>query len=143
MAPGGAWKGRVSSSYPGVGSASFVFFFWYLHSWKRKCRELGHLHDTLGYLSRPWSLCEHTIWATQSRHCQRSFRIRTNFESITWQIASYSPALAFISQWSGHYLSDFNTCDPEGRFHVWNQTFTDGDPRKTAMFHSFFHMSLR
>ena len=28
--------------------------------------------------------------------------------------------------------------DPEeGRFNVWNQTFTDGDPRKTAMFHSF------
>ena len=43
----------------------------------------------------------------------------------------------------GIILSDFNTCDPEGRFHVWNQTFTDGDPRKTAMFHSFFHMSLR
>ena len=26
---------------------------------------------------------------------------------------------------------------------MWNQTFTDGDPRKTAMFHAFFHMSLR
>ena len=37
-----------------------------------------------------------------------------------------------------------NICDPEeGRFNVWNQTFTDGDPRKTAMFHSFFHMSLK
>ena len=36
-------------------------------------------------------------------------------------------------------LRDFNICDPEeGRFNVWNQTFTDGDPRKTAMFHSFF-----
>ena len=34
---------------------------------------------------------------------------------------------------------DFNICDPEGgRFDVWNQTFTDGDPRKTAVFHSFF-----
>ena len=41
-------------------------------------------------------------------------------------------------------LDDFNICDPEeGRIHVWNQTFTDGDPTKTAMFHSFFHMSLR
>ena len=39
----------------------------------------------------------------------------------------------------GIILSDFNTCDPEeGRFNVWNQTFTDGDPRKTAVFHSFF-----
>ena len=36
-------------------------------------------------------------------------------------------------------LGDFNIYDPEeGRFNVWNQTFTDGDPRKTAMFHSFF-----
>ena len=36
-------------------------------------------------------------------------------------------------------LGDFNLCDPEeGRFNVWNQTFTDGDPRKTAVFHSFF-----
>ena len=26
----------------------------------------------------------------------------------------------------------------EGRFNVWNQTFTDGDPKKTAVFHSFF-----
>ena len=35
-------------------------------------------------------------------------------------------------------LGDFNICDPEeGRFNVWNQTFTDGDPGKTAVFHSF------
>ena len=39
----------------------------------------------------------------------------------------------------GIFLGDFNICDPEeGRFHVWNQTFTDGDPGKTAVFHSFF-----
>ena len=39
----------------------------------------------------------------------------------------------------GIILGDFNICEPEeGRFNVWNQTFTDGDPRKTAMFHSFF-----
>ena len=39
----------------------------------------------------------------------------------------------------GIILGDFNICDPEeGRFNVWNQTFTDGDPRKTAVFHSFF-----
>ena len=35
----------------------------------------------------------------------------------------------------GIILGDFNICDPEeGRFNVWNQTFTDG----TAVFHSFF-----
>ena len=39
----------------------------------------------------------------------------------------------------GIILVDFNICEPEeGRFNVWNQTFTDGDPRKTAIFHSFF-----
>ena len=36
-------------------------------------------------------------------------------------------------------LGDFNICDPEERrFKVWNQTLTDGDPGKTALFHSFF-----
>ena len=39
----------------------------------------------------------------------------------------------------GVILGDFNICYPEeGRFNVWNQTFTDGDPGKTAVFHSFF-----
>ena len=39
----------------------------------------------------------------------------------------------------GVILGDFNICDPEeGRFYFWNEPFTDGDPRKTAVFHSFF-----
>ena len=39
----------------------------------------------------------------------------------------------------GIILGDFNICDPEeGRFNVWNQIFTDGDPGKNAVFHSFF-----
>ena len=39
----------------------------------------------------------------------------------------------------GIILGDFNICDPEeGRFNVWNQSFTDGDLGKTAVFHSFF-----
>ena len=39
----------------------------------------------------------------------------------------------------GIILGDFNICDPEeGRFNVWNQSFTDGDPGKTAVFQSFF-----
>ena len=39
----------------------------------------------------------------------------------------------------GIILGDFNICDPEeGRFNVWKQSFTDGDPGKTAVFHSFF-----
>ena len=39
----------------------------------------------------------------------------------------------------GVILGDFNICDPEeGRFHVWNQSFTEDDHGKTAVFHSFF-----
>ena len=40
----------------------------------------------------------------------------------------------------GIIVGDFNICDSEGRFNVWNQTFTDGGPRRTA---GLFHTSLR
>ena len=44
----------------------------------------------------------------------------------------------------GIILGGFNVCDPEeGRFNVWKKTCTDGDPRKIAVFHSFFHLSLK
>ena len=37
----------------------------------------------------------------------------------------------------GMILGDYNICDPvQRRFNVWNQTFTDGDPGKTGVFHS-------
>ena len=36
-------------------------------------------------------------------------------------------------------MGDFNICEPEeGRFNVWNQTFTDGDQVKAVLFHSLF-----
>ena len=39
----------------------------------------------------------------------------------------------------GVILGDFSICDrEEGRFNYWNRSFTDGDPGKTAVFHSFF-----
>ena len=39
----------------------------------------------------------------------------------------------------GVTAGDFNICDPEeGRFNVWNQTLTNGDAGKTALFRSFF-----
>ena len=32
-------------------------------------------------------------------------------------------------------MGDFNICEPqEGRFNIWNQTFTDGDTGKAALF---------
>ena len=40
---------------------------------------------------------------------------------------------------TGMIMGDFNICEPEeGRFNVWNQTFTDGDTGKAALFHSLF-----
>ena len=42
----------------------------------------------------------------------------------------------------GMIMGDFNICEPEeGRFNVWNQTFTDGDTGKAALFHSLFPRS--
>ena len=39
----------------------------------------------------------------------------------------------------GVIIGDVNVCEPEdGRFSVWNQTFTDGDAVKTVLFRSFF-----
>ena len=39
----------------------------------------------------------------------------------------------------GVMAGEFNICEPEqGTFNVWNQTFTDGDAGKTAVFSVFF-----
>ena len=65
----------------------------------------------------------------------RQLRGRLHLINTHWP--SYPNGVGFV-------LFAFNICDPEeGRFNVWNQTFTDGDPRNIAMFHSFFHMFLR
>ena len=64
-------------------------------------------------------------------------QLRERLCLLTRHWPSYPNAVCII-------LGDFNICEPEeGRFNVWNQTCTDGDPRKTAMFHSFCHTSLR
>ena len=52
--------------------------------------------------------------------------------SIRIGLRSYPNAVGII-------LGDFNICEPEeGRFNVWNQTFTYGDAGKTALFDSLF-----
>ena len=51
---------------------------------------------------------------------------------ITPHWPSYPNAVGII-------LADFNICEPEeGRFNVWNQSFTDGDTGKPILFHSLF-----
>ena len=59
-------------------------------------------------------------------------RIRERLRLITPHLPSYPNAVGII-------LGDFNFCEPEeGRFNVWNQTFTDGDTGKAALFDSLF-----
>ena len=63
--------------------------------------------------------------------------LRERLRLITQHCPSYPNAVGII-------LGDFNICESEeGRFNVWNQTFTDGDTGKTALFHSLFSMSSR
>ena len=64
-------------------------------------------------------------------------RLRERLRLITPHWPSYPNAVGII-------LGDFNICEPEeGRFNVWNQTFTDGDAGKTAVFHSLFSACSR
>ena len=60
----------------------------------------------------------------------RQLRERLRLINPHWP--SYPNAVGII-------LGDVNICEPEeGRFNVWNQTFTDGDRGKAALFHSLF-----
>ena len=57
-------------------------------------------------------------------------RLRERLRLITPHWPPYSNAFGII-------MGDLNICEPEeGRFNVWNQTFTDGDTGKAALFHS-------
>ena len=59
-------------------------------------------------------------------------RLRERLRLITPHWPSYPNVVGII-------LGEFDICEPEeGRFNVWNQTFTDGDTGKTALFHSLF-----
>ena len=60
----------------------------------------------------------------------RSLRERLRLITAHWPC--YPGTLGLIT-------GDFNICEPEeGRFNVWNQTFTDGDAEKVTIFRSFF-----
>ena len=57
--------------------------------------------------------------------------LREKQRLITPQWPLFPEALGVIT-W------DFDSCEPEGRFYLWNQTFSDGDAVKAALFRSFF-----
>ena len=57
-------------------------------------------------------------------------RLRERLRLITPQWPPYPGAVGII-------MGDFKICEPEeGRFNVWNQSVTDGDTEKGALFHS-------
>ena len=66
--------------------------------------------------------------------CLRSLRERPRRLSTHW--TQYPEGFGII-------ISDFNICEPEeGRLNVTNQTFTDGDAGRTALFRTFFSYAL-
>ena len=103
LSPGSSWKGRVSSSYPGVGSAIFdslVHFFLIM-----KMRE-----------DRPPPR-EHSIRETQHAHFEPELTLR----QLRGRLCLIHPHRPAYSRYVGVILGDFNMCDPEeGRFNVWN-----------------------
>ena len=69
----------------------------------------------------------------------------TSISNVNLLEGSYVADCVFFIHIGLHILvvwalfSVISTCDPEeGRFNVWNQSFTEGDAGKTAVFHSFF-----
>ena len=147
MSPGGAWKGRVSPGSTGVGSTIYVF--WYFHFPRNENAEGSAMcihKDILPEEAIVTNLItcqgrDHVVNVQSGRqslvianvHFEpeltlTQFRERLRLINPHWPV--YPNAVGII--WVG-----FNICEPdEGRFNVWNQTFTDGDLRKTAIFHS-------
>ena len=58
--------------------------------------------------------------------------LRERSRRITSHWTPYPEAVGIVT-------GDFNICEPdEGRFNVWNKSFSEGDTGKSALFHSFF-----
>ena len=87
--------------------------------------------------------CDHLVNIRSGRHNLVIFNVHFEPELTLRQLRGrlrlIHPHWPAYPNGVGIVLGDFNICDPEdGRFNVWNQPFTDGDPEKTAVFHSFF-----
>ena len=90
------------------------------------------------------AICIHTeeVIVTHSMTCHGrdhllNIRSELTLRQLRGRLGLFRPHWPSYPNGASIFLGDFNICDPEeGRFHVWDQTFTD--PRKTAMFHSFF-----
>ena len=122
MSPGGAWKGRVSSGYSGVGYDNEIA------GGSAICIHRDLLPEG--------AIVSYVITCHGRDHLAS---IRSTLRQLRGKLRLIHPHWPIHPKEMGIILGDFNICDPEeGRFNVWNQTFTDGDPGKTAVFHSFF-----
>ena len=75
--------------------------------------------------------------------CQSLVIVNVHFEpeltlrSLRERLRLITPHWPHYPDAIGTIMGDFNICEPEeGRFNVWNLTFTDGDTGKAALFHS-------
>ena len=82
---------------------------------------------------------DHLVNIQSGRHNLAVVNVHFEPELALRQLRGSHPHWPAYPNGVGIVLGDINICEPEEvRFNVWNQTFTDGEPRKTAMFHSFF-----
>ena len=147
LSPGGAWKGRVSSGYSDVGSAIQIFCTFTPENENAGGSALCIHRDS----SLEEAIVSHVIICQGRDHFvniqsgrHNLFIVNVHFEPELTLRQPRGRLRLIHSHWLaypsgvGIILGDFNICDPEGgRHNVWNQTFTDGDPGKIAVFHSF------
>ena len=141
-------KGRVSPGYSGGGSAISFFGTFFPDNEKAGGSAICIHRDNLPEeaVVTLLNMCQgrdHIVNIQSGRHNLVIVNVHFEPELIMRQLRGrlhlIHPHWPSYPNGVGIILGDFNICDPEeGRFHVWNQTFTDGDPTKTAMFHSFF-----
>ena len=104
-------KGRVSSSYPGIGAE--ISALWNISPWSWKCgriasTEIFFLKTHLWHL---WLLVKVVIILRIGEHSL--VKVNVHFEPeltsrhITWQCGHYSPTLARISTWCVSYVGRF------------------------------------
>ena len=113
MSPGGAWKDEYLQAIQ-VLAPRFRFFGTFISDNENAGGSAICIHRELlleEAIVTHLVTChgrDHLVNIQSGRHNLVIFNVHFEpelyLETITWQIASYSPALAFASQWGGHYF---------------------------------------
>ena len=87
------------------------------------------------HMSRTRPRCHHEIWWKRLGDREPPFRTRPggDLRGMLRRISLHWP-------W---YLEALGCTFEDGRFSIWNQTFTEGDTLNTALFRTFFFMSMK